>query len=68
MRSFYLDNADWKIGDLVRCKASTPDTPMTPGKIYRVLAGGHIIDDSGEMILPSSRFTFVNKEVLNEAS
>jgi hypothetical protein len=30
MKSFYLDNADWKIGDLVRCKVSTPDTPMTP--------------------------------------
>lgn len=65
MASFYLDNVDWKPGDLIRCKAITPDTHMTPGKIYVVLAGGHIMNDLGEIILPSSRFTFVNEEMLN---
>lgn len=62
MRSFYLNNSDWSPGDLILCKAITPDTTMTPGKIYVVLNGGHIINDLGEIILPNVRFTFYKKE------
>lgn len=70
MPSYYLDDMDLPDGSYVKCKASIACFHITEGKTYRVehkdcgltsrVKG--IINDIGDWIIPSARFT---KEIEN---
>ena len=55
--SAYLDDMPVKVGDVVRCKCALAAPHFTPAKQYKVLEGKKLLDDLGNLVYPSARFT-----------
>ena len=62
-RSFYLDDMEVKVGDLIRCKCNLASENFTIGRVYACTEGKRLIDDFGDVRTPSARFQqiFTNK-------
>lgn len=57
-RSYYLDDMVLVPGDLVVCRSDLTGVGFTANKAYVVREDGTVVDDLGETVRPSARFTY----------
>ncbi len=55
--SAYLDDLDPPVGSTVYCRANLSAPHFTVGRAYEALPDFYLIDDTGQRVIPSARFS-----------